>query len=284
MRIGMIFDNKFRSYTTGNYCYKSVQKLGYDAIHFNPLVIKNTGITYDYTGLPECDLYISIDDDFAYPGPPVPKEISAYWCIDTHRMELMAGGNLTRWQKIKHFGHVFMAQKDRAEEIGHVWLPLGYDPDISRSLNLEKVYDWCFVGSLNSPIRNSYIPILRDKFPNCYVGQAEPIEMNHIYNQSRVVLNLPSLNDLNMRFFEAVASGSLCLSKRITNGIDEIFGNSIILFDNARDMCAKMNDILRFYNFYVPRTKRDWLDHTYDSRMAKMISIIKERLRTGTIC
>ena len=108
--------------------------------------------------------------------------------------------------------------------------------------------------------------------------------MNHIYNQSRVVLNLPSLNDLNMRFFEAVASGSLCLSKRITNGIDEIFGNSIILFDNARDMCAKMNDILRFYNFYVPRTKRDWLDHTYDSRMAKMISIIKERLRTGTIC
>jgi len=74
-----------------------------------------------------------------------------------------------------------------------------------------------------------------------------------------------------------VASGSICLSKRITNGIDEIFGNSIILFDNARDMCAKMNDILHFYNYYALRTtEMDWSNHTYDSRMAKMISIIKE--------
>src|SRR5260370_23195049 len=96
-RVALIFDNKARPETTGEYCRRALQ--GSLAVtHFLP---------EDFDQVPRTvfDLYLHVDDGLDY-GFPSDLHPSAFWAIDTHldfsRCLVKAHG----------FDFVFAAQRD----------------------------------------------------------------------------------------------------------------------------------------------------------------------------
>jgi len=91
------------------------------------------------------------------------------------------------------------------------WLPLACNPRLHRKLDLPKVHDVCFVGSIY-PNRAALLARLEQRF-DLLVTRAYTEEMVRIYNQSKIVLNLGvGRGNIPHRIFEALACGSLLLT------------------------------------------------------------------------
>lgn len=151
---------------------------------------------------------------------PVPK---ACYLIDSHL-------NLA-WhvQWARQFDHVFIAQreyvqafKDAGNRSVH-WLPLGADPEIHRRIAETKTHDIGFVGSLNTERRvkllNSLERFFKVTYERCFWT-----DMADFFARSRIVFNNAIKNDLNMRLFEVMSTGSFLLTDNAANsGQDEMF-------------------------------------------------------------
>lgn len=125
------------------------------------------------------------------------------------------------------FDLVFLAQrayipkfKERGIENIH-WLPLACDPEIHGKAELKKEFDIGFVGSLTDDRRIELLQKLAEKMEVRY-HRAFMREMTEFLCKSRIVFNNAIRNDLNMRVFEALCSGSLLLTD-FADGIDEFF-------------------------------------------------------------
>jgi hypothetical protein len=275
MKVVVIFDKIIRPDTTGVHCESALRSIGVDVVHYAPLVREGNSLVFgQWRELPAADLYLQIDDDLAYPSPETDAP-RAYWCIDVHRMENMAGGPMTRWEKIKGFGHVFSAQRDMAEKLGVAWLPLAYDPAVIHPLDgCDKVYDWCFIGNPVNRERMAAIARLRARVPNAFAGQAYGEEMNRIYNQSRVAINLSIGNDINMRFFEVQGSGTPLLSSRVGNGEEEIF-DGVLYFESPEELPDRIVALLGQPELLAAAAQRQLARvktrHTYIVRMRELL-------------
>jgi len=162
-------------------------------------------------------------------GPPegleqltIPK--AAYF-IDTH-LHLDRHINIARM-----FDCVFLAQKEYIPEfvrrgVANVhWLPLACDPEIHGKRPLPKRYDIGFAGSITpSHQRRSRLLETLQRHFNVQVSRVFLEEMAELYSQSRIVFNNAIRNDLNMRVFEALCSGSLLLTDDAV-GLSEFFGD-----------------------------------------------------------
>jgi spore maturation protein CgeB len=190
-------------------------------------------------------------------------------------MEQLVGGG-TRWDRLKLFDRAFLAQKDRADETGGVWLPLAYDPAVYHPLDCERRYDWSFIGNLSEKRRAFFEPLQRE-LPNCFVGNAYFAEANRIYNESWLTLNLTFSNDVNMRFFEAQATNALLLSNAVNNGEEALF-SAVEYFDGAEDCAAKMRALLSNKESLADKSERQRAQiagHTYRARMQAMLAHIE---------
>src|SRR5262249_38074868 len=67
------------------------------------------------------------------------------------------------------------------------------------------------------------------------------------YSRAKMVLNIPLGDDLNFRFFEALSSGALLLTKRVDNGQQDLFeeGVDYVAFTSNEEMLAKVNHYLQ---------------------------------------
>lgn len=182
------------------------------------------------------NLYIAIDDgrgdlpDWDLPHP------SAIWLIDTH----LGLDERLRWARL--FDYVFCAQKPSvermaAEGIKNVhWLPLAChpsaDPNIEEMLkhqkvadhcggkNLNKQYDVCFVGFMNTGKadgtgndRVDYLDRVFRRFPEFYFAYNRFFEDAAVrYIRARCGFNISIADDLNMRFFEIMSYGTCLVS------------------------------------------------------------------------
>lgn len=286
MKIVLIFDDQYCAHTTGVYVKNAMEKLALNFEHYNPVKVyqDRTAEFIGYDAMDKnADLYLSIDDDLAYPNVPSSlRDRSAYWCIDAHRFKLAGSSNYSRLSKMQEFPLLFITQFDVAERFNAHWLPLACDPSITFPLeHVAKTYDWCFVGHVNTAHRHGYVELMKYHFPNCYVGQAFGSAMNEIYNASRIILNVSFSNDINMRFFEATASGSILLAKRVFNNEFALFNDSVLFFNDRKEILSKTSEILNNYEFYskkafefssIVREK-----HNYEERVKTILSIYKER-------
>ncbi len=143
---------------------------------------------------------------------------------------------------------VFVSQKDgiplfRDNGIRcHGWLPLACDPELHRNHSWAKRWDVCFVGHMKTTGRAELEKMLRARFSNHFVGQRFFREMAQIYAGSRIVLNLSVAGDVNMRVFEALASGSLLLTDDTGgNGLFDLFapGHHLVCYNSLDDLDAK---------------------------------------------
>jgi len=274
--IAIIYDNTIRPDTTGIYFKKGLEEMeGVSIDHYNSKSYLDDSIQDKY------DLYLCIDDGFDKNKPIriYKSGVTAFYAIDTH---------LTFKSKVlkaKLYDFVFCAQRDAVKKMRSIginafWVPLGFDEILHRKQAVEKIYDLAFIGNINiSAARRKLVKRYKDKYKT-FIGKAPNSEISKIYSQSKIVINLPIKNDINMRFFEAIGSGSLLLSKKVNNGEDEIVQDKIhyvnfynwwdldrkiayyLSHDEAREKIANAGYNLAINNF------------TYKKRIELMLDII----------
>lgn len=250
--------------------------------------------------LPPADFYIHIDDgrdDLNWTAP----ENSAYYSIDTHM------GYEFRKEKAKQFKYVYCAQKEGAERMradgieSATWLPLACNimahPNLSEMMvhpnkeshlgtwTLQKEWDVSFVGHFSRDYaedqndRIDYLDSLFKEFPNSWFSFScffEDISVRYI--RSRVGFNVSIKNDLNMRFFEILSTGTCLLTNTTVDGIEELGfeeGKHFLGYTNKAEMKDKVqwaldNPVEREAIAKSGHEKcRKY--HTYELRMKKII-------------
>ncbi|HEV3025606.1 MAG TPA: glycosyltransferase, partial [Pirellulales bacterium] len=104
----------------------------------------------------------------------------------------------------------------------------------------------CFVGNLFPGPRTDLLRLVQQYFPRNFVGHAYFDQMAAIYSAAKIVFNRSLVNDVNMRVFEALASGSLVMTNDLTeNGLPELFRDGVHLatYTSGEDLLEK----LRYY-------------------------------------
>ena len=232
--IALIFEKKYPC-TTGQYIKKGLEKLGYRTVVLLPEE-KNKILEIK----PDFVLAIDFGTHYILDINYHPKAI---WLIDTHLSlicdEVMA----------KSFDIIFVAQKEDYEKLKRkfkyvYWLPLAGDPEYHGKKNLEKIYDIGFVGGLGMGKRKKFLLKLKKEYPNHFISPADCKKIGEIYSQSKIVFNYSIKNDINMRIFEALMSGSMLITNRIqNNGFEELFeeNKDLVVFDNWKDLKEKIN-------------------------------------------
>ncbi|HLC40447.1 MAG TPA: glycosyltransferase, partial [Methylomirabilota bacterium] len=233
-RIALIYDSSTRSDTLGGHCQKALERLC-RVEHFVPSQLQEIPTGFD--------LYLNIDDSLEYFLPSHLRP-SAWWVIDTH---LQYYWDL---EKARKFDVVFCAQKDGAERLRQdgvqhvVWLPLACDPEVHTQHPVEKLNDVAFVGNLYPGPRLDLADLIREHFPNSFIGPAPSEEISRIYSQSRIIFNRSLKNDVNMRVFEALASGSLLVTNDLRdNGQADLFEDKVhlVTYRNPGELLARIH-------------------------------------------
>ncbi|MEW6327174.1 MAG: glycosyltransferase [Thermodesulfobacteriota bacterium] len=278
-KVVIIYDDTRQSYTTGTYCLRALQNIC-DVVHYLPSQLND--IPKD-----SFDLYLSIDDGTKYVLPQHLKP-SAWWVIDTHMQ--------FDWDREKayYFDMVFAAQKDGAEKLRRAgvknvfWLPLACDPEIHAKIDIPKKFDWCFVGHINCKERVELIELLKKRFPNCFVGQAFGKEMAGIFSASRIVFNRSIKNDVNMRVFEALSTGSLLVTNDLKdNGLEELLqeGEDYVAYYSPEELVGKVAYYLEHEGErekIAGHGRETALSgHTYEHRMISVLDRMKEIIDKG---
>lgn len=275
-RIAVI--NRFASeYTVATYFLEAFQELGIPYATFHPDRQKN--ISMDYS------IRFYIDDGSHYCIYPDPNVVKVLYIIDTH----------TRFDLDMHFCRfadmVFCAQHNAVNMIKPLcqnvfWLPLGCSPKWHFCRSCEKKYDVAFIGaSNNDPKREQYLRVLREKFGGrCFVGRASKNEIGKIYSSAKIVFNVSYNNDINMRFFEGLASGALLLTEKITdNGMSELLngeGDKICVFYET------LEEALSLIDYYLTHEeerhkiaslgKKFSESHTYTQRVNLALTLVEK--------
>ena len=108
------------------------------------------------------------------------------------------------------------------------WLPVGCDSEIHSKRSKKKLFDVGFVGSLQgaphkrrNELLNKINSIVRVNYKRCFWD-----EMAEFFSASKIVFNNAIKNDLNMRLFEAMSTGSFLLTDlAVGSGQKEMFKN-----------------------------------------------------------
>lgn len=227
------------------------------------------------------DLYIWVESV----GGHEPRNLSALRCpkvcylIDSH---LNLEHHLAWCQQ---FDYVFTAQREYVPALRQVnpnsyWLPLGCDPDIHGGKSKQKQHDIGFVGALAfNPRRQQLLDKLGAEV-NLYRARCFWHEMAEVFAASKIVFNTFARNDLNMRFFEALCSGSMLLSDMaFGSGQEELFR------DGEEYACYHDATLIETAKFYLDNDElREQIAergcrivhnaHTYLHRMQDLLAVV----------
>lgn len=187
-----------------------------------------------------------------------------------------------------HFDAVFLAQQGQVETFRNAgisnvhWLPLACDPALHAVGPFERKIDVAYIGSLNADEesrRRLLLDQIAARFPNHRIGKAWPADMAAIYAQSKIVVNFAVERDVNMRVFEAMASGALLITDE-AEGLEALFtdGEHLVLFRKDEDV---FDCIARYLADEDARARiaaagqaKVLAEHTYDHRMRSMIQVL----------
>jgi len=293
MSIAMVYDASIRNNGTAVLCWDAMKRgvgFGEDLHRYEP-----------HGTIPKHDFYLYIDDgrdglDFECPHP------NAYWAIDTHL------GYEYRAKKAKGFDHVFCAQRFGAEQMRRdailqaEWLPLACHPPANPSMmelmihpdrdrllarGTDKAHDVAFVGFLNQATgegfnnRVEYLDVLFRRFPNFWLTTNCFFEdMAVRFARARVGVNISIRNDLNMRFFEVLSTGTCLLTNRDVEGFEAlgfVEDEDFVGFQGIEEMCEKMQWCLDNPGKREEIARRGHekvrAHHTYTHRMRKILEV-----------
>jgi hypothetical protein len=176
----------------------------------------------------------------------------------------------------------FVAQIRRAGHPQAHWLPFGCDPSVHRRHDVPKRYDIGFVGTTRGGYerRSRLLEKLAKRFTiNDYSATYTPDEMARLYSESRLVFNCSLRHEVNMRVFGGIATGSLLLTDRIDNGLDELFTDrEHLVMYNDGDVVALAEEYLRDEHTRERIARQGYehvrARHTYDHRVSTILDTV----------
>jgi hypothetical protein len=164
------------------------------------------------------------------------------------------------------------------------WLPLAYPRRTIQ--NSQREIDIAYVGSTNwsmYPERGLLLESIAENFENVLIKECLPSEMFEIYERSKIVFNFSPMNDVNMRFFEALGSGAVLITNPIfNNGIEEIFSTNIDfveyqssehLISLIKNLLADPKEMLEISSNGVTKVREH---HTYHNRCIDIAQTFKQ--------
>jgi len=226
------------------------------------------------------DLYLWIESVGGYcplnlDALPCPK---VCYLIDSHlnlQMHL-------EWAQ--QFDMVFIAQREYLDDFRKsgsktFWLPLGCDPEVHCRHDEPKIHPVGFVGGvMPGSRREALLTQLASKvtvhYERCFWD-----DMARLFSRSRIVFNEAVRNDLNMRVFEVMSTGTLLMTDIARNsGQDELFRDGE---DYAVYRDIMISDVARFYldneelsEQIAARGQRLVHNaHTYDHRVDDLLEV-----------
>ena len=199
---------------------------------------------------------------------------SFWWGIDTHN-------DYRKHLRIcRLFDHSFIAQQSfvaklKIDGIKSVsWLPLAYPKQKNQIVKRE--LDISYVGSTDwskYPERGMLLKTISETNSNMFMGQAPPEKMFEIYEKSKLVFNYSPMNDLNMRFFEAIGSGAVLVTNPIVdNGVEDLFEKNVdyLEYSSSHDLATTLKEILseeeRLRSIASNGLRKVLKNHTYHNR------------------
>lgn len=228
------------------------------------------------------DLYLWVDSDIW--SCPVNidkiKVPTACYLIDVHL------NIIKRIKTAESFDYVFIAQREYIDDFKNAgiknvyWLPLGCDPEIHVKTDEQKDCEIGFVGSfLNNPRRTTLLDSLKENF-NVKIKRCFYEEMASEFSKSKIIFNNAVKNDLNMRVFEALSTGSFLLTDEAPkSGLTEMFktGEDLAIYSDKY-----INNYARFYleneklrEKIAERGREIILNgHTYSHRCDEIVKIM----------
>lgn len=239
MKILLIFE-KNHLCTTGQYILRVLERKNEVYILSDK---KDFRKIYEF----EPHLILAIDDGSHY-ILDINYHPKIIWIIDSHT------SFMCDIVMAKSFDLIFVAQKEYVEKFKKVnkntyWLPLACDPEWHGKQNLEKIYDIAFIGQTGKGWRKKLLLNLKRDFPNSFISSADCKDIGKIYSQAKIVVNYNVNNDINMRVFEALCSGSLLMTNKIkNNGFEELFEDKkhLVVYDGTyKDLRKKIEYYLK---------------------------------------
>ena len=190
-----------------------------------------------------------------------------------------------------HFEFTFLAQKVYVEKMKDAgiknvfWLPLACDPDIHGKVEQEKTWDVGFVGTIPETRnrRKTLLEKIGSRF-NLSCERKFMDEMAEHYSRSKIVFNNAINNDLNMRVFEALCSGSLLLTDGASgSGLEDMFENRkhLIIYEdeNIENLIAHYLDDAKERELIAEQGRQEVLkNHTYAHRAENLMNVLNREV------
>lgn len=229
------------------------------------------------------DLYLWVDS-----GPKeVPPDIEAIggvkagYLIDTHIAPEL------RLAMARHFDYTFLAQKAQVPDFiaagirNVTWIPLACSPELHETGPLDRIYDVAFICNPqgdHTDRRRNIMETIAKRFPNSRTGRFWPEQMARIYAQSKIVVNACVNRDVNMRVFEALASGALLITDE-ADGLEDLFddGKHLVVYRRDEDLGGLIErhlaDAESRETIAAAGCALVYEKHTYDVRMDALLAI-----------
>lgn len=186
----------------------------------------------------------------------------------------------------RHFDYVFISQKDWIEKFringmkNVFWLTHACDPALHGGDRRKKTHDVTFIGTL-TPERQEALNRLSARF-NVHCERSFGKKAADAYAQSKIVFNMSSRGEINMRVFEALASGSFLITDRSdASGLTELFrdGEHLAYYGSDEELYDRIGYYLRHEqereDIAQAGMREVMENHTYGKRVEAMIDIMQ---------
>ena len=188
---------------------------------------------------------------------------------------------------IQSYDHVFVSQRDYVDQYREAgcqrveWLPFACDLELQGRIAVHPRYTIATVGAIHpkwGAERKRLFDLISKSFADCWFGRAFGREMTQIYSSSKIVFNKSILKELNMRVFEALASGSMLITDRIQNGLPELFSEDkdLVCYTSDEELISKLKFYLNHPAERESIAKQGYesvmAGHTYDHRAQQIVA------------
>lgn len=171
-----------------------------------------------------------------------------------------------RLEKAKQFDYTFLNQSwyipifEQAGIKNVHYLPHAAEPEAYPRFEIIKKYDLCFIGHIQDYHKGNGLDVTRvdaldymfKAFPNFYFGTRNPAnpgknmfeDAAKSFCQSKIVFNISVGNDVNMRLFEVLCTGSFLLTNQIPElqALDKLglrAGEHFVTYESLEDAKEK---------------------------------------------
>jgi hypothetical protein len=278
MKIIVSFEDRVRPDSTGIYFKRAAEQLGHEVKHVYPEDIHNVKQG-------DADLYLKVDDGLAEQVWNPELHPSAYYAIDVHldtdwRLKFAEAGK---------FDYVTVAQSCGLDIPWHVnpsYLALGCDPEIHHAGEMAKIYDGAFIGNFHTQHAGKRVEAVHAFFEACpgniFFGNRMFGEMTRKYAQSKIVFNQAINNDVGMRPFEVMCSGSCLVSPRLPDMERLGFRDGVhyAAYSDLDEMKSVVKDLLanEAKREGIARNgRRASISHTYAVRLRELLEKLPEK-------